>query len=171
MIQNIEKSKKKYTFKHLIYGLILFFSFAVIGGLTSDDLHTAQTSVPEQNEIADDLDDLDAYLQGQYYIKQILKSPASAVFPYTGFIVHRLKDTNKFEVISYVDSQNSFGAMLRSSWNVVFKYQDGGTYLEKIVFDGKVVYPSQYSSGEIQEQVQETLKLIEDLQKEIQSYQ
>ncbi|MDP3015321.1 MAG: hypothetical protein Q8N28_02830 [bacterium] len=115
------------------------------------------------------LDDIDIYIQGQYYVKQALKSPSTAKFSPLDFIVHRLND-DRYEVVSCVDSQNSFSAMLRSSWNVVFKYQNGKTYLEKMTINGKVVYSVQQSK-ETQREIEKTQKLLDDLQKEIKSYE
>jgi hypothetical protein len=86
------------------------------------------------------LDDIGAYIEAKDYIEQVLKSPASAIFPPLG-LVRRL-DNNRYEVISYVDSQNSFGAMLRTNWSVIFQFQNEKKYLEKITIDGEVVYQS-----------------------------
>lgn len=138
-VQDLEKPKKKFGVYHaILVFVILFFLLVIIVSLTSDNGNNNYSASISKNQ-NETFDDLDAYIQGQYYVKQVLKSPATVKFPPTDFLVHRLND-NRFEVVSYVDSQNSFGAMLRSSWNVVFKYQGGKTYLEKIVVNGKVVY-------------------------------
>ncbi len=61
----------------------------------------------------------------QFYVKYGLKSPSSADFP--GQILELdqwrvTKRKNIVEVSSYVDSQNSFGAMLRSQFTVQINY-------------------------------------------------
>lgn len=170
----MNEDKNRYFWnKELHFGkktkIILLIVFIVFLGILFSSNNTYTSQIPTQKQ-SETLDDLDIYIQGQYYVKQVLKSPASAVFPYTDFIVHRLNN-NRFEVISYVDSQNSFGALLRSSWNVVFQYQNGKTYLEKMVFDGKVVYPVQGVSKETKQEIEKTQKLLDDLQKEIKSYE
>jgi hypothetical protein len=86
-----------------------------------------------------------AYLQSQGYVKNALKSPASAKFPYS-YEIRNLPD-NRFVVSSYVDSQNSFGAMLRSNWVVTLQYLGGNEFegkswkLEAMTVDGERVYP------------------------------
>ena len=59
-----------------------------------------------------------AYVVAREEIRRQLKSPSTAVFPRhyeQGVAVARLQD-NSFAISSYVDSQNSFGAQLRSRW-------------------------------------------------------
>lgn len=169
--QNTEKSKKKYGMKHLILGLAIFFFFIMIFGGNSGNNSSPQTQqIPTQKQ-DEALDDFGAYLQGQYYVKQILKSPATASFPSLDFLVNRLDD-NRFEVVSYVDSQNSFGALLRTNWNVVFQYQNEKTYLKKMVLDGKVVYPVEENDAykqnqKNQEEIQRLLEQIESEQEKL----
>lgn len=77
----------------------------------------------------------------QDYVKQGLKSPSTAEFPGTFWSVDdctvaRYKDT--VTVQSYVDSQNSFGAMVRSNFKVQLSFADCSCkYLE---IDGSVLY-------------------------------
>lgn len=67
-------------------------------------------------------------------VKEFLKSPSSAKFPsingwYFG------KDREKIVAQSYVDAQNSFGAMLRSEFQVTFT--PDGESVTSFIFDGK----------------------------------
>lgn len=77
----------------------------------------------------------------QDYVKQGLKSPSTAEFPGTfwgtdDYSVTRYKDT--VTVQSYVDSQNGFGAVVRSKFIVQLSYADCSCkYLE---IDGTVLY-------------------------------
>lgn len=77
------------------------------------------------------------------YILRSLKSPSTADFcrgTATGL------GENKYKVSSCVDSQNSYGATLRSNWEAVMIYTGGDPdniaswKPEKITFDGKVIY-------------------------------
>jgi len=72
-------------------------------------------------------------------VKQNLKSPSTADFPnwYGGDWSVSRKD-NVVTVVSYVDAQNSFGAMLRSKFAVQYDYTTGA--LLYFNFDGEVVY-------------------------------
>lgn len=75
------------------------------------------------------------------YIKQILKSPSTAEFPgqileADQWSVGRYK--NIVQVQSYVDSQNGFGAMIRSNFVVQMAYDTSSCLY--INFDGEDVY-------------------------------
>lgn len=69
-----------------------------------------------------------AFAMSQKFVKQRLKSPATAKFPYAtnagvqtqylGNCTHRVR--------AFVDSQNSFGAMIRSTYTVKLKKQPSG---------------------------------------------
>ena len=72
-------------------------------------------------------------------IKDMLKSPSTAQFSdVAAYELSNKKDV--WAVNGYVDSQNSYGAMLRNQWEVQLDYRDGagGTVLS-ILFDGKKV--------------------------------
>jgi len=58
-----------------------------------------------------------AYEKAKDFVKSQLKSPYSAKFPP---IEHRCEqhENHVYEIISYVDSQNEFGAMIRNDWRV-----------------------------------------------------
>lgn len=69
-------------------------------------------------------------------IEGILKSPSTAKFvDVQAYELSEQKDI--WTVNGYVDSQNSFGAMLRSSWEVQLDYRDGkGGTVKSVLFDG-----------------------------------
>ena len=62
-------------------------------------------------------------------IKENLKSPSTAKFTHTMDEV-TIKDlgNNKYVVSSWVDSQNSFGATIRSDWSVTIKVTGNDTF-------------------------------------------
>ncbi len=64
---------------------------------------------------SDEVTDLDAMVQAEYYVTNRLKSPSSADFDYP--IVTQMEDST-YIVRGNVDSQNGFGAMIRSSYKV-----------------------------------------------------
>lgn len=69
-----------------------------------------------------------AYQACQEEVKRSLRSPASAVFPRLGDgarISGDLSGTADVSISGYVDSQNSFGAMLRSSFHCTQYRKDG----------------------------------------------
>ena len=55
----------------------------------------------------------------------MLKAPSTAKFPYpsdSGVSINKLAE-NKYFISSYVDSENSFGAMIRNTFTVTITLQ------------------------------------------------
>ncbi|CCL55976.1 hypothetical protein [Clostridioides difficile] len=73
-------------------------------------------------------------LQCESGVSAILKSPSTAKFPN---ITKWMFSKNKEEIVvqSYVDSQNSFGATMRSEFQIIFT--SDGKDVKSFVFDGK----------------------------------
>ncbi|EGT3800925.1 hypothetical protein REL12_018460 [Clostridioides difficile] len=73
-------------------------------------------------------------LQCQNGVSAILKSPSTAKFPN---ITKWMFSKNKEEIVvqSYVDSQNSFGATMRSEFQIIFT--SDGKDVKSFIFDGK----------------------------------
>lgn len=61
---------------------------------------------------------LGAAIMCQSFVENSLKSPQSAKFPLTASKAQYL-GTNKYILSSYVDSQNSYGAMIRSNFDCI----------------------------------------------------
>jgi hypothetical protein len=83
----------------------------------------------------------------QEYVLQGLKSPSTAEFPSVssglGDVYRFLKKNGVVTVQSWVDAENSFGAMIRSKFTVQFDYStEALLYLE---IDGVAVYGSPHS--------------------------
>jgi len=69
----------------------------------------AENIVQEEQNPTPDM----AYLASQKYVTERLKSPASAIFPtYPEYAL--FADNGNFSVRAYVDSQNGFGALIRT---------------------------------------------------------
>lgn len=62
-----------------------------------------------------------AFIQCQDFVKERLRAPATADFPSLDRTSWDMSD-NTWVVKSYVDSQNGFGAMLRSNWHCKVQY-------------------------------------------------
>lgn len=59
----------------------------------------------------------EAFVFSQDAISEKLKSPASAQYPsITDQNVRIVRDKNKYTILSYVDSQNSYGALIRAKY-------------------------------------------------------
>lgn len=75
-----------------------------------------------------------AHVMAGNFVKRELRSPSTAKFPYTSdrdVVVNDLGNC-RFSISSYVDSQNGFGAMIRSRFSVVMQSTpDGHTWTAK----------------------------------------
>jgi hypothetical protein len=88
---------------------------------------------PRATEQSDFSRKFDALFAAQQFVKRSLKAPATADFaPYRESVIVDLGD-HRFEVTSYVDAQNSFGAKLRNHFTcVVRKTETKGFVLESL---------------------------------------
>ena len=84
-------------------------------------------------------DKIDLHIQAQQFVLQALKSPSTAKFPTLPYEAVSLGD-GAYRVSSYVDSQNSFGATIRSDWQVKMFLVKNHWFLDHMVIDGKVMY-------------------------------
>jgi len=56
-----------------------------------------------------------AYVMMQEYVKKNLKAPSTAKFPSLDYKWQKREDI--YDIVGYVDSQNSFGAMIRTKFS------------------------------------------------------
>ena len=78
-------------------------------------------------------DETMAWVMTQQFIKDQLKAPSTAKFPWTANAVTYLGD-GRYRVTAYVDSQDSFGAMIRMNFTATVKYRgDDYWVLEKLL--------------------------------------
>ena len=67
-------------------------------------------------------DRADIYLVAKEFVTQRLKAPSTADFPSSNHAEIINISDNKWQVRSYVDAQNSFGAKLRSNFTALVVY-------------------------------------------------
>lgn len=67
---------------------------------------------------------IEAFIRCKNIVENSLKAPSTADFPWSPERVFRLENQT-YVVKSYVDAQNSFGAMLRSNWHCKIQYTSG----------------------------------------------
>ena len=99
--------KVKYLIPFLV--LVLVFGFMFTGCCFSSDSSTPAKKSEQSLEI-------EALVGSQMVVEDNLKSPSSAEFPYITdslVVITKIKE-NEYFVTSYVDSENSFGAMIRT---------------------------------------------------------
>lgn len=79
--------------------------------------------IPERGprvEAASNCDRISAFVMSQEFVRRELKSPKTAEFPYISDATVTVTPGKKcrFSVASYVDAQNSFGALIRTNYTV-----------------------------------------------------
>jgi hypothetical protein len=124
-LEKIEEKKKKDNKNGgigclIVIGITLFI-------LLLNNQKSDETDVNKDNSS-------NAYYYSREIVENNLKSPISAKFPSfnPNFVS---KNENIYTITAYVDSQNSFGAMIRSSYKCVIKEENELFYLQDISID------------------------------------
>lgn len=103
------------TMKVLLCIIVLFIIYAFIAG--------SETNEQKANRVCNDA--VSGYYASQDIIKRRLKAPSTATFPgpYEKSISIVQVSSCRFRIAAWVDSQNSFGAMLRSRYGMNIEYR------------------------------------------------
>ncbi|MDP2676917.1 MAG: hypothetical protein Q8O83_04495 [bacterium] len=132
------------------FSYMFFFS----GGSSSSQTPTVYTP-----------DEIELHIQAQEFVKQGLKAPSTAKFPVLPYDTSA-DGNGLYKVDSYVDSQNSFGAMIRSDWTVLMRLSGETWTLERMAIGGKAVYDPVQAQKNLEKQ-QATQAEIDRLTSEI----
>ena len=129
----MKKKEKQIPNWVLILG---FLTLATMLGMMIDEAPPVGVDIsPPVSNDADDLefDKMDAYYYGCEFVKTKLKSPATAEFPnFTEIkVVH--DGIKEFGFKGYVDSQNSYGGVMRLNFAVVLEKDKGEWYLLEFI--------------------------------------
>jgi len=109
--------KKNPVWKKCLIGVIASFALLCYAISLPTPPPSAETTAPKVEH-----DPLSAFVMSQTFVEKQLKAPATAKFPlYSESKVTDLGD-GKYKVDSYVDAQNSFGAMIRTNYTCTLKY-------------------------------------------------
>jgi hypothetical protein len=108
------KAKSHKALKYILTTIaILTFGIGFIA-LMAHSEDVAKTREPNK---------IDAYFMAEQFITKQLKAPSTAKFPYSSDAEISYDETTKdWTIKSYVDAQNSFGAMIRNNYTVKIKY-------------------------------------------------
>ena len=114
---------------NLVIGGIIFGAFVWLVTPSTNENTNNISSKKSNYEKYSDVHGAWAYMQ--IFVEQRLKSPKSADFPFGGGTYHT-KDLGggRYEVNSYVDAKNAFGANIRTHFNGVIRRKDSGWVLE-----------------------------------------
>lgn len=80
-------------------------------------------------------DEIGAKVMAQQFVEERLKAPSTAKFPWGGSTA--AKEAGRWRVRGSVDSQNSFGAMIRSNYECVLENTSGDNWrCHSLIIDG-----------------------------------
>lgn len=115
------KNKSPHLFSLLV---IIIFSFFAIGSSDSDSPSVKPSPILAYNFAED-------------FVKQRLKSPSTAKFPRLFEKNEHITDlgNGEYQIKSWVDSQNGFGAMIRSKWSCKIRFVDDKVQAENIIIE------------------------------------
>lgn len=137
------QSKIKQPMSVLVKFFLIVLGISIFSALVMGGNGTSQSATPDSSVYGNPEDF--AWVIAENQIEKLLKSPSTAEFCKPK--VTNLEN-NKYVVASCVDSQNGFGAMLRSNWTVTLTYSgsnvesQAGWKINMVVFDDEVVYDS-----------------------------
>ena len=112
-----------------VLGLVLLIGYAACRG-PEEKLHSDQA-----NEQSTSNNTIGAWTYMKEFVRQRLKSPSTAEFPFGGHRDVTALGDKRYLVESYVDSQNSFGATLRTKFRGVIRETPNGWELESLAVD------------------------------------
>lgn len=79
----------------------------------------------------------EAYKESVRIVEDLLKAPSTAKFqPFEEITIHH-NDDDTYTIHSYVDSQNSFSAMIRSNYSITLQYSENNWIIKDFIINGK----------------------------------
>lgn len=123
--------------------LVLLLLFFFVFGTGSEDQapknkgkQSGSSQYKPQEESSSD--PISAFVMSQSFVKDRLKAPATAEFPWYDESMVTPLGKEKYIVRSYVDAQNAFGALIRNNYTCRLAYQGNDKWLlEDITIEAK----------------------------------
>ena len=125
---------EQFTIKNtIVFVVVGFFIFLAFGIMNTD------STVKDPNAWKSRDNSSMAYVMMERFVKKNLKAPRTAKFPgvFAGKLDHVTSDSNQtYRVSSYVDSQNGFGALIRTKFvGTIKQIIDNGCNLISLYFN------------------------------------
>jgi hypothetical protein len=126
--------------------LLGFFAFGIIYIIVTINSDTKPNSGSgANNNIStpkEKYSDVTVCVEARHVLESYLKSPSTAKYPTCNSTYIKRLDSDGFVVSSYVDSQNGFGAVLRSNWEVKFYYNNNGQtiQIDYVIINGETMF-------------------------------
>ena len=128
-VKNQVKKPKKKSNGCLIWLIIIAAAIAFFYIIGSNDDSSSSSSSPSTNKFL-------AYNYAKDFVKENLKSPSTAEFP--GVSEKDRHTTSlgggKYKIVSWVDSQNSFGATIRTNFSCIIVFEGNNVRCEDLKF-------------------------------------
>lgn len=127
------KQQPSKTKTYIVLGIIAFIVLTTLVSFISNGLSDkpVQSSVPKEPDR-----EYEACVFSKEFVKEFLKAPSTAKFG----DCEGLKNADGIIIIaSYVDAQNSFGAMLRNNYAWHGHYANNQWVVDYFAMDGKIV--------------------------------
>ena len=109
--------------------LALFGLLVMFGSMVGDKDSGTRTST--NSKVEDHT--WEACRQSQDFVKKVLVAPATAEFPSCNEVTKKRLEGNTYQVVGWVDSQNKFGAMLRTNYICTMELKNGYWHLKERV--------------------------------------
>lgn len=120
----------------LVWVAMLYGGWTLYSATKGDSVAVKSPPVVEQKSHSN----ADVYATAETIISQYLKAPATAKFPGMSEVqITRFQDG--FRVDGYVDSQNSYGALIRSPFSTLFQFKENSdaAIVLAVVLDGETL--------------------------------
>ena len=106
----------------LVTALVIICVFCFVG----TSLFAARNSANTSNESVS-VTTIEVYIMSKSFVKNQLKAPATAEWPaFDEIKVQKFPDPpNTYRVVGYVDSENGFGALIRTNYTCDLTYKGG----------------------------------------------
>ena len=127
-LQTETKKKKDYGLWLFIFIIVVIAVITFIYNLKEDDSSSSSSS--STNKFM-------AYSYAEDFVEKQLKSPSTAKFPKT-FEKDKhitILSNNRYEINSWVDSQNSFGATIRTRFSCIIIFEGDMVRCEDLKFN------------------------------------
>lgn len=113
-------------------GILGVFGLALLIGFKACSNSSASTENAPTSAAAGTTNTIGAWTYMKLFVEKRLQSPSSADFPFGGSRDVVALGDDRYSVESYVDSQNAFGATVRTYFAGVIKEKAGGWELESL---------------------------------------
>lgn len=120
-----KKERKQASPLAIILGLAAVAIFIGIGATLTPDTPATKPDAKSTKPV-NRLTETQAYIMSQQFVKDRLKAPATADFPWQDEATIRKTGPGEFLVLSYVDAQNAFGANIRNHYACKISSDDNG---------------------------------------------